>query len=183
MANASTAGDDIATAIGRFKSTFISVGLFSMVMNLLLLVPSIYMLQVYDRVLPSRNETTLWMLTALAVGFYGLSGLLDYVRAMAVSRVARQLDGLLAWRTCASAFQQHLQRPQAHGTQAFSDLNQLRQFFGGSAVFAFFDAPWLPVYLAVIFLFSPWLGWLAVAGTLALIAQIGAQGARGFVVR
>lgn len=169
MAKRPTEGSEIKWAIGRFKSTFVSVGLFSMVMNLLLLVPSIYMLQVYDRVLPSRNETTLWMLTAVALGMYAVSGLLDFVRAMAVSRVARQIDGMLALRTSEAAFRQNLQQPRAHGIQAFSDLNQVRQFIGGPAFFAFFDAPWLPVYLAVIFLFSPWLGWLAVAGTLALV--------------
>lgn len=170
MAIPPTDGSDIAWATSQFKSTFLTVGLFSMVMNLMLLVPSIYMLQVYDRVLPSRNETTLWMLTAIALGLYGMSALLDYVRAMAVSRVSRQVDALLAWRTCEAAFQQNLKHPRAHGTQAFNDLNQLRQFIGGPAFFAFFDAPWLPVYLAVIFLFSPWLGWLAIAGTLVLVA-------------
>lgn len=164
-----TDGTDVAWATGKFKSTFVSVGLFSMVINLMLLVPAIYMLQVYDRVLPSRNETTLWMLTAIAVGLYGVSGLLDYARAMAVSRVAKQMDELLSWRVFGGAFQQNLKHPRAHGIQAFSDLNQLRQFIGGPAFFAFFDAPWLPVYLAVIFLFSPWLGWLAVAGTVALV--------------
>lgn len=169
MAKPPTEGSEITWATGRFKATFLSVGLFSMVMNLLLLVPSIYMLQVYDRVLPSRNETTLWMLTALALGMYAVSGLLDFVRSMAVSRVARQIDGLLALRTSEAAFEHHLKQPSAHGTQAFSDLGQVRQFIGGPAFFAFFDAPWLPVYLAVIFLFSPWLGWLAVAGTLMLV--------------
>lgn len=169
MSTPESKGDEITQAIGRFRAAWWSVGLFSLVINLLLLVPSVYMLQVYDRVLPSRNETTLWMLTALVIGLYAFSAVLDYLRAMALSRVARQIDAALTWRTFEAAFRRGLARPQAHGTQPFADLGQLRQFLGGSAPFAFFDAPWLPVYLAVIFLFSPWLGWLALGGTLLLV--------------
>jgi ATP-binding cassette subfamily C exporter for protease/lipase len=169
MSTPQSEGDEITQALGRFRTAWLSVGLFSLVINLLLLVPSVYMLQVYDRVLPSRNETTLWMLTALVIGLYAFSAVLDYLRAMALSRVARQIDAALTWRTFEAAFRRGLTRPQAHGTQPFADLGQLRQFFGGSALFAFFDAPWLPVYLAVIFLFSPWLGWLALGGSLLLV--------------
>jgi ATP-binding cassette, subfamily C, bacterial exporter for protease/lipase len=169
MKSAAFMDGEIGQALGRFRTAFLSVGFFSLVMNLMLLVPSLYMLQVYDRVLPSRNETTLAMLTVLVLSLYAISGLLDFVRAAAISRIGAQFDESLSSRTFDAAFQSNLIKPHAHVTQAFSDLSQLRQFFGGSSVFAFFDAPWLPVYLAVIFLFDFWLGMFAVAGTLTLI--------------
>lgn len=170
MKSAAFMEGEIGRTLGRFKAAFWSVGFFSLVMNLMLLVPSLYMLQVYDRVLPSRNETTLAMLTALVLGLYAISGLLDFLRAAAISRIGAQFDESLSSRTFEAAFQSNLIKPHAHVTRAFSDLSQLRQFFGGSSVFAFFDAPWLPVYLAVIFLFNYWLGVFAAVGTGMLIA-------------
>ncbi len=169
MKSAAFMEGEVGRTLGRFKSAFWSVGFFSLVMNLMLLVPSLYMLQVYDRVLPSRNETTLAMLTALVLGLYAISGLLDFLRAAAISRIGAQFDESLSSRTFEAAFQSNLIKPHAHVTRAFSDLSQLRQFFGGSSVFAFFDAPWLPVYLAVIFLFNFWLGVFAAVGTVMLI--------------
>ena len=170
MSASTTSGQgEISAALRAYRSVFVIVALFSAVINLLLLVPSIYMLQVYDRVLPSRNETTLIMLTGIMVGLYVLSGLIEYVRSRVVIALGEQFDRRLSDRVYEAAFRRGLNSPGQSAGQAVTDLTSLRQFMTGSALFAFFDAPWFPVYLAVIFAFDPILGWFATAGTVVLV--------------
>ncbi len=162
--------DEIAQALLGFKSAFRTVGVFSAIINLILLVPSIYMLQVYDRVLPSRNETTLLMLTVITLGAYILMSALEFVRSFVLVRVGAKLDMQLNKRVYSAAFEQNLRKGGGNAGQALSDLTNIRQFVTGNALFAFFDAPWFPIYLAVIFLFEPSLGVFALVGTLILVA-------------
>lgn len=166
---AGTPRGEIRTVLGELKPTLWALGCFSAVINLLLLAPSFYMLQVYDRVLTSRNATTLWMLTGLVLGLYALSSALDHLRSVAIARLANQVDQALGRRTFDASLRRNLVQPLAHVTQPLSDLAQLRQFVGSPSVFAFFDAPWFPFYLAVIFLFDRWLGAFALGGTLVLV--------------
>jgi ATP-binding cassette subfamily C exporter for protease/lipase len=158
------------SVIRSFKSTFITVGMFSAIVNLLMLTPSLYMLQVYDRVLGSRNEITLLMLTVLIVGAYLFMGALELIRSYVLVRVGAQFDMKLNKRVYTAAFEQNLKQAGGNAGQALADLTNIRQFLTGSALFAFFDAPWFPIYLFVIFLFEPVLGLFAVAGTVVLIA-------------
>lgn len=162
--------NEIAQALVSFKSAFRTVGVFSAIINLLMLVPSIYMLQVYDRVLPSRNEITLLMLTLLMLGLYAFMGALEYVRSFVLVRVGAQLDMKLNKRVYTAAFEQNLKRGGTNAGQALQDLTNIRQFVTGNALFAFFDAPWFPIYLIVIFFFEPSLGVFALAGTAVLVA-------------
>jgi ATP-binding cassette subfamily C exporter for protease/lipase len=161
------------TEIGRillsFKGTFYTVGTFSAIINLLALVPSLYMLQVYDRVLGSRNEVTLLMLTLLMLGAYLFSAALDLIRSFVLIRVGARFDMQLNRRLYSAAFEQNLKQAGGNAGQALNDLTTLRQFLTGSALFAFFDAPWFPVYLFVIFMFEPWLGLFALCGVAILI--------------
>jgi len=145
-------------ALGEYKSILISVGCFTALINLLMLVPSIYMLQVYDRVLSSQNETTLVMLTLMVVGFFAFIGLLEVIRSFIVIRIGSQLERRFNLRVYKAAFERNLQRGQGHAGQSLGDLTHIRQFITGPALFAFFDAPWFPIYLFVIFLFNVWLG-------------------------
>ena len=156
-------------ALGEFKSTLISVGCFTALINILMLVPSIYMLQVYDRVLTSQNETTLWMLTLMVVGFFVYMGVLEAVRSFIVIRVGHRLEQRFNLRVYRAAFERNLRQGDGAAGQALNDMTQVRQFITGPALFAFFDAPWFPVYLAVIFLFNVWLGVLASGGALLLV--------------
>jgi len=156
-------------ALGEYKSILISVGCFTALINLLMLVPSIYMLQVYDRVLSSQNETTLVMLTLMVVGFFAFIGCLEVIRSFIVIRIGSQLERRFNLRVYKAAFERNLQRGQGHAGQSLADLTHIRQFITGPALFAFFDAPWFPIYLLVIFLFNVWLGVLATAGALLLI--------------
>ena len=156
-------------ALGDYKSILISVGCFTALINVLMLVPSIYMLQVYDRVLSSQNETTLAMLTLMVVGFFAFIGLLEVSAVLSSSASAASWSAV---STCGCI------RPRSSATcsgaratpgKRLGDLTHIRQFVTGPALFAFFDAPWFPVYLLVIFLFNVWLGVLATAGAVLLI--------------
>lgn len=161
------------TEIGRillgFKGTFYTIGAFSAVVNLLALVPSLYMLQVYDRVITSRNEITLLMLTLLMLGAYLFSAALDLIRSFVLVRVGARFDMQLNKRLYTAAFEQNLKMAGTNAGQALTDLTTIRQFLTGNALFAFFDAPWFPIYLIVIFLFEPWLGLFALCGVSILI--------------
>ena len=162
--------NEIALALNEFRGAFRTVGIFSAIINLMLLVPSLYMLQVYDRVLTSRNETTLLMLTIMVLGAFLFMSALEFVRSFVLIRVGAQLDMKLNKRIYTAAFEANLKKAGGNAGQALQDLTTIRQFLTGNALFAFFDAPWFPIYLAVIFLFNAQLGVFALCGTLILIA-------------
>ncbi|MDU8499089.1 type I secretion system permease/ATPase [Pseudomonas syringae] len=157
-------------ALADYKSALIGVGCFTALINLLMLAPSIYMLQVYDRVLTSQNQTTLAMLTLMVVGFFAFIGLLEMIRSFVVIRIGSELERRFNLRVYRAAFESNLHAGQRQAGQALGDLTFIRQFLTGPALFAFFDAPWFPIYLAVIFLFDPWLGLLASIGAVLLVA-------------
>ena len=159
----------LSTALGRSRAAFLSVGLFSAVINILMLVPAIYMLQVYDRVLASQNKTTLLMLSLILVGLFLLMAALEYIRGMVLVRCGNQLDMSLNQKIYNASFRANLMGKPVDAVQTLGDLTQLRQFLTGQGLFAFFDAPWFPIYLAVIFLFDPWLGLLALGGAVVLL--------------
>jgi ATP-binding cassette subfamily C exporter for protease/lipase len=160
---------EIEQVLATFKRTFYTVGTFSAIINLLALVPSLYMLQVYDRVLASRNEITLLMLTLMMLGGYALMSVLEMIRSFVLVRVGAKFDMDLNKRVYTAAFEQNLKAAGANAGQSLSDLTSLRQFLTGNALFAFFDAPWFPIYLIVIFIFEPSLGVFSVCGTVVLI--------------
>ncbi len=162
--------DELRAALRASRGSFLFVGLFSLFINLLLLVPALYMLQVYDRVLASGSNTTLLMLTLLAVGLFGVMGVLDLLRSRILVRVSARLDLSLNSRLFRAMFDANLRGRRGNNAQPIQDLTTLRQFLTGNGLFAFFDVPWIPVYLAVLFLLHPVIGWVAVAGGLILIA-------------
>lgn len=164
-----TPPSDLQKALGVCRQSFISAAFFSLFINLLMLTPPLYMLQIYDRVLASRSESTLLMLTLLVTALFVVMGGLEVVRSRILVRTGARLDGLLNPRLFQATFDQSLQRPGGSG-QALHDLNNLRQFLTGNGLFAFFDLPWVPIYLAVLFLFHPWLGWFAVGSAILLFA-------------
>ncbi|WP_179401940.1 type I secretion system permease/ATPase [Burkholderia guangdongensis] len=161
--------NEIIQALLGYRRLFRTVGIFSMLINVLMLVPSIYMLQVYDRVLPSRNGATLGMLTLIMLLMYGLSSGLEYVRSFILIRLGGKLDMQLNERVYTAAFETNLKQKGVNAGQALNDLTAIRQFVTGNAVFAFCDAPWFPIYLIVIFVFNVWLGAFALLGSVVLI--------------
>ncbi len=162
--------NELMDVLSSFKSTFRTIGVFSAIINLLMLVPSLYMLQVYDRVLQSRNETTLLMLTLLMLGAYAFMSTLEFVRSFVLIRIGAQLDMKVNKRIYTAAFEQNLKRGGGNAGQYLQDLTQIRQFLTGNGLFAFFDAPWFPVYLAVIFMFDTTLGLFALFGVIIMVA-------------
>jgi ATP-binding cassette subfamily C exporter for protease/lipase len=159
---------DIDAALLSYRRVFWSLGLFSGVINLLVLVPSLYMMQVYDRVLTSRNETTLFMLTLIALGLFMFSGLIEWVRGQVMIRMSAGLDDALGERIFDAAFARSLREHNANPAQVLSDLSTLRQLITGQGLIALLDAPWLPIFLLVAFIFHFWFGVLTLVLALVL---------------
>jgi ATP-binding cassette subfamily C exporter for protease/lipase len=145
------------------------VGAFSVIINLLMLAPAIYMLQVYDRVLASGNKMTLLMLTLMVVWLFLFCGVVEWLRSIIVIRIGALLDYRFNRRIFHSVFHGYLRRNTSLAPQALSDLTLLRQFASGNALFALFDTPWFVFYLCIIFLLHSWLGGLAMAGAAIVI--------------
>jgi ATP-binding cassette subfamily C exporter for protease/lipase len=160
---------DIDAALLGYRRVFWALALFSGVINLLVLVPSLYMMQVYDRVLTSRNETTLFMLTLIALGLFFFSGLIEWVRGQVMIRMSAGLDDALGERIFDAAFARSLREHNANPAQVLSDLATLRQLITGQGLIALLDAPWLPIFLLVAFIFHPWFGVLTLVLALILI--------------
>ncbi len=156
-------------ALKLMRRIFMSAGIFSFFINMLMLVPSLYMMQVYDRVLASRNEWTLLMLTLLLLFLYVLMGGLEWIRSELLVRSSAHLDDALKNRVFTASFESILRKAGGSPAQALNDLNNVRQFLSGNGLLAFFDAPWLPVYLLVIALLHPLLALLAILGALLLV--------------
>jgi ATP-binding cassette subfamily C protein EexD len=147
------------------------VGFFSLFINALMLVPTFYMLQVYGRVVTGGSLTTLAMLTIILTFLLVTMGLLEWVRSRIMVRVSTRLDVLLGRDVYRASFKRALDSGGMDASaQSLSDLTGLRQFMSGNGLFAFFDAPWLPIYVAVLFLFHPWYGWTAIGCAVVLLA-------------
>ncbi len=141
-----------------------------MVINLLMLVPSIYMLQVYDRVVPTGNKSTLLMLTLIVFVLFLTMSIVEWVRSQILVRVSARLEILLNQRVFSVAYKQSLYSGgQRANTQPFDDLTALRQFLTGSGLFAFFDAPWMPMYIALMFVFHAWYGLFSIVTAILLV--------------
>lgn len=181
MKNFSQPRTELSEALNRLRHTFYVIGGFSGVINLMMLAPALYMLQVYDRVLASSNVTTLVMLTVLMLGLYVLMSLLEVVRSTVLIRLGNRLDMSLNKRIFNASFERNLRRAGGNPGQALQDLSQVRQFLTGNGLFAFFDAPWTPIYLLVIFLVHPLLGIITLVGSailfgLALLTEVITRG-------
>lgn len=164
---ASNENSELNAAFRLCKNSFLVIAFFSFFANLLLLVPSFYMLEVYDRVISSRSGMTLVMLTLIMFILMITYGCLEWVRSRIMIRVSTRLDLILGERVFAATFKRSLYSAgSASSPQPLSDLTGLRQFLTGSGLLAFFDLPWIPVYIGIMFYFHPWFGMLTIAGAL-----------------
>ena len=142
---------------------FAAIGVFSFFVNLLMLTGPLFMLQIYDRVLGSRSEETLVSLLILVIGLYVLMGVLDYARGRIAARIG-------------AIFQAKLDTPLFRATLSYAnptavrDLESVQRFMSSPALFALIDIPWTPLFILMIFVFHRWLGWLALAGGILLVA-------------
>lgn len=158
----STQRKGLTQVLWSFRREFLVVGVFSMVVNLLMLTPTIYMLQVFDRVLMSHSVTTLVVVSLLTLFLFGVMAFAEWARSILLVRTGVRLDQALSQRVFKSSFLSYLNPADTAPARAFTDLTVLRQFMTGNGVFAFFDMPWIPIYLGVLFLLHPWLGWVAI---------------------
>ena len=160
---------ELKQVFASLRMSFLFVGIFSFFINILMLVPPIYMLQVYDRVMASRSEETLLMITLILVWLFLTMGLLNFVRSRMLIRLSAKIDDRLSTRVYEAVSKASLTQPGNNTTQALSDLNSMRQFMTGAGPLAFFDLPWVPVYFLLLYAFHPWLAYFALFAALVLI--------------
>lgn len=185
-------------AYRKYRSAFLATVIFSFFANLLMFVGPLFMLQIYDRVLSSRNEFTLLMLVVIAIILLVTYGLLEFTRSRLLVRAGLQFDEVLASPVFHRVVKQKTADPSSSAQITLSDIDKVREFLTGQGILAFFDAPWVPLFLALCFSFHPWLGGVATAGAVIIFglalanefstreplqdAGAAAQGANHFVV-
>jgi ATP-binding cassette, subfamily C, type I secretion system permease/ATPase len=161
----------VTRALRHSRGALLVAALASGGVNVLALTGPLYMLEVYNRVLPSGSISALVILSAAMLALYGLTGALDFARLRLVARAARRMDARLSARVFAVLPERtHADRTRSDGLQPLRDLDQIRAFLTSSAPMALFDMPWMPLYLGVVFLMHPALGAFAMAGAALLVA-------------
>jgi PrtD family type I secretion system ABC transporter len=161
---------ELGDALRACRSAFVGVGIMSCMINLLYLTGSLFMLEVYDRVLPSRSVPTLVGLAILAGGLYMAQGVLDLIRIRILGRIGTALDESLNSRVFDTIVRLPLTAgARNEGLQPLRDLDNIRSFLSGMGPGAFFDLPWLPFYLAICFAFHVMIGLTALVGAIILV--------------
>ena len=153
---------ELTSALWSFRREFAIVGAFSMIANVLMLAPTLYMLQVFDRVLTSQSEVTLLAMSLLTLFLFAIMAFAEFMRSRLLVRTGVRLDTQISTLVFNASFESHLNQPGSSPSRAFGDLLQIRQFLTGQGVFAFFDAPWAPIYMVVLFFLHPLLGVLGI---------------------
>lgn len=153
---------NIRSLLSPYRKAFTSIGIFTGIINFVMLVPGFYTMWLFDRVLTSKNELTLLMLTLIVIFFYGLWWGLDAIRSLIVIHISQHIDARLNEQVYDAAFQNALKQQGINPVQALNDLTVLRQFVTGPLLFSVFDLPWFPIFLLILFIFSFWMGLFAV---------------------
>jgi ATP-binding cassette, subfamily C, bacterial exporter for protease/lipase len=151
---------ELTAALWAFRREFLIVGIFSMVANVLMLAPTLYMLQVFDRVLVSYSEVTLVAVSLVTLFLLAVMAFSEFMRSRVLVAAGMRLDEILGTRVFNASFESYLGQPTKNPSRAFNDLIELRQFLTGQGIFALFDVPWTPIYIAVVWLMHPFLGML-----------------------
>jgi PrtD family type I secretion system ABC transporter len=152
------------------RNGFLSVMVFSLCINLLMLVTPLYMLQLFDRVLTSRSTDTLVLLFLIALVALAVMAVLDGVRSVVLIRLSGWIDRTVSGSVLRGSVAATLSAGRDPSVQGLRDLNTVRTFLSGPTVFPIMDAPWTPVFLVVLFMLHPWLGVFALIGALFLFA-------------
>ncbi len=160
---------EFRAAFWSAKGLFVVAAVMSFFVNLLMLTGPLFMLQVYDRVLASGSIPTLQALFLLVAGLFLVMGLLDFLRGRVLANAGARFQAMLDGRAFEATMQTALvPEERAKPATAMRDLESIQQFLSGPAPYAFFDAPWTPIYIAVIFVLHPWLGWFAIGAAILL---------------
>jgi ATP-binding cassette, subfamily C, type I secretion system permease/ATPase len=162
---------ELSAALSACRSAFVGTALISGMSNILMLTGAMFMLEVYDRVVPSRSMATLVGLLVLAAGLFAALGVLDAIRARILARIGGVLDEKLSGRVYETLVHMPLRvGRRSEGNQPLRDLDAIRSYLSGLGPIALFDLPWLPIYLAICFAFHPLIGFTALGGAVVLIA-------------
>ena len=161
-------GDALSLALAGCRRVWVGVGVFSACLNLLMLAVPLYMMQVYDRVLTTGSVDTLLALTAMVAGALLVFGVLEAIRVRVLARAGAWLDRELGSAVLAGAVAAALRAGGGVSAQGLRDLATVRGYLGGPGVMPLFDVPWAPVFLGIVFLVHPVLGWIGLAGAFAL---------------
>ena len=167
--NRETKYSELEKALKKVKSSFIAIGVYSFFLNILMLSSTIYMLAVYDVVMPSKSLDTLLVVTLVILIFFVGMALLEYVRSKIMLHVSNKLDALLNRKIFDATFELAIRNPGKANAAPMRDFNTVKQFLTGSAVFAVFDAPWFPIYIAIMFVFDPVYGFYGLGATVIII--------------
>ena len=146
----------------KVKRTFLFVALLSFVINILMLTPTLYMLQLYDRVVTGKSIETLFMLSFIVIFVYIFLFLLDFLRHKITIRIANIFENLLNEDIFKSIFKWSMLEPSKANSAPLKDLFQIRQFISSNILLSIFDLPWTLIYILVLFLFHPLFGWFAI---------------------
>jgi ATP-binding cassette, subfamily C, type I secretion system permease/ATPase len=161
---------ELAGALAACRGAFYGTALISGMSNILMLTGAMFMLEIYDRVLPSRSMPTLVGLLVLAATLFAALGVLDAIRGRILVRIGGSLDETLSGRVYDSLMRLPLKvGALSDGTQPLRDLDSIRSYLSGLGPVALFDLPWIPLYLAICFAFHPLIGVTALAGAIILI--------------
>ena len=160
--------NELQKAYRKYRGAFAATLIFSMCTNLLMFVGPLYMLQIYDRVLASRNESTLIALSVIAIALLVSYGLLEFTRSKLLVRAGLQFDEVLANPVFHRVVKQQTANPNSGAQIALGDIDKVREFLTGQGILSFFDAPWVPLFLALCYFFHPWLGIVATIGALII---------------
>ena len=160
----------LKSSLRKCRSKLAIVIFFSFFINLLMFVGPLHMLQIYDRVLLSRSEVTLIVLTGLAIGLLVVYGLLEGIRSRILVRTGLVFDELMSSDMFDMVFETTIRRPKLSGSQALRDLDSIREFISGGAIICLCDAPWVPIFIGACFMLHPILGFVALAGAMLVFA-------------
>jgi ATP-binding cassette subfamily C exporter for protease/lipase len=167
---------ELAISLRSFRSELLMVGLLSFVANILMLSPTIYMLQVYDRVMLSHSELTLITISTILIFLFIVLAVSEWLRTRLLVRIGIKFDKLLSRRVFQATFREKLGASPLNAMEAISDLNGVRTFITGNGIFAFFDLPWSPFYIYVCYQLHPLLGWTALgSAALFLLITLGSE--------
>lgn len=163
---------ELTATLWTFRREFLIVGALSFLANLLMLSPTLYMLQVFDRVLSSGSELTLIAVSLITIFLFGVMASSEWLRSRVLVRAGMEFDDQLSSRVFNASFEAYLNQSSTNPSKAFGDLIQIRQFLTGNGIFALFDAPWAPIYIGVMFMLHPMLGLLSLVFAMVQAALV-----------
>lgn len=167
---------ELAMLLRSFRSELLMVGLLSFIANILMLSPTIYMLQVYDRVMLSHSELTLVTISTILIFLFIVLAVSEWLRTRLLVRIGIKFDKILSRRVFQATFREKLGASPLNAMEAISDMNGIRTFITGSGIFAFFDLPWSPLYIYICYQLHPLLGWTAFgSAVLFLLMTLGSE--------